>query len=61
VATRWTTPGTHSGKTLGISPTGKTVTLAGMSVERLKDGKVIEHSEFPDLKVFAEQIEAEVA
>jgi len=61
IATRWTVTGTHRGKTLGVEPTGKTVTLSGMSVERLKDGKVIEHWEFPDLKGFAEQIEADVA
>jgi steroid delta-isomerase-like uncharacterized protein len=61
VATRWTIRGTHEGKTLGVQPTGKKVTLEGMSVERLKDGKVIEHWEFPDLKGFAEQIEADVA
>jgi predicted ester cyclase len=61
VATRWTIHGTHEGKTLGIAPTGRKVTLSGMSVERLKDGKVIEHWEFPDLKGFAEQIEADVA
>ena len=61
VATRWTIRGTHEGKTLGIPPTGKKVMLQGMSVERLKDGKVIEHWEFPDLKGFAQQIEADVA
>ncbi|HJP66279.1 MAG TPA: ester cyclase [Actinomycetota bacterium] len=61
VATRWTIRGTHAGKTLGIEPTGRRVTLSGMSVERLKDGKVIEHWEFPDLKGFAAQIEADVA
>jgi predicted ester cyclase len=61
VATRWTIRGTHRGKTLGIEPTGKRVSLAGMSVERLKGGKVIEHWEFPDLKGFAHQIEAGVA
>jgi steroid delta-isomerase-like uncharacterized protein len=61
VATRWTISGTHEGKTMGIPPTGKAVTLQGMSVERLRGGKVIEHWEFPDLKGFAEQIEADVA
>ncbi len=61
LATRWVIAGTHAGKTLGIAPTGKPVRLAGMSVERLKDGKVIEHWEFPDLKGFVEQIETDVA
>ncbi|MFN2590114.1 MAG: ester cyclase [Actinomycetota bacterium] len=61
IATRWTIRGTHRGKTLGVPPTGKKVMLSGMSVERLKDGKVIEHWEFPDLRGFAEQIEADVA
>lgn len=61
LATRWVIAGTHEGKTLGIAPTGKAVRLAGMSVERVKDGRVVEHWEFPDLKGFVEQIETGVA
>jgi predicted ester cyclase len=61
LATRWVIAGTHQGQAVGIAPTGRPVRLAGMSVERLKDGKVIEHWEFPDLKGFVEQINAGVA
>lgn len=61
VATTWTIEGTHTGKTLGISPTGKRVVLRGISVERLSEGKVIDHWEFPDLRGFAQQIDADVA
>jgi steroid delta-isomerase-like uncharacterized protein len=42
VATRWTGHGTHDGELLGISPTRKQVTVSGITVSRLKNGKVVE-------------------
>jgi steroid delta-isomerase-like uncharacterized protein len=42
VATRWTGRGTHRGGLLGIPPTGKEVTVSGITISRLKDGKVVE-------------------
>jgi len=43
VALRWTWQGTHSGGDyLGIPPTGKRVTMSGMTFFRMKDGKIVE-------------------
>ncbi len=42
VATRWTARGTHSGEIAGISPTGKEVTVAGMTFSRLEGGLIVE-------------------
>lgn len=42
VATRWTGTGTHNGELAGITPTGKPVTLPGMEIVRIANGKLIE-------------------
>lgn len=42
VATRWTGRGTHGGEVAGIAPTGKDVTVAGVTISRIIDGKVVE-------------------
>jgi predicted ester cyclase len=42
VATRWTARGTHQGEIAGISPTGKEVTVTGLTFSRFEGGKVIE-------------------
>jgi steroid delta-isomerase-like uncharacterized protein len=42
VVTRWTGQGTHEGELMGISPTGKQVTVTGIEVDRVVDGKMQE-------------------
>jgi steroid delta-isomerase-like uncharacterized protein len=42
VATRWTARGTHSGEISGIAPTGKDVTVTGVTISRFAGGKVVE-------------------
>jgi len=42
VATRWTGRGTHMGEIAGISPTGKEVTVSGLTLSRLENGMVVE-------------------
>jgi len=42
VASRWTFRGTHRGEFTGIAPTGKQVTLWGMSIDRIVGGKIVE-------------------
>jgi steroid delta-isomerase-like uncharacterized protein len=42
VATRWTGRGIHEGELMGIQPTGKETTVTGITISRLKDGKVAE-------------------
>lgn len=43
VATRFTVGGTHQGPFLGIPATGKSVTLTGMALLVLRDGKITEN------------------
>jgi steroid delta-isomerase-like uncharacterized protein len=42
VASRWTGRGTQTGEVAGIAPTGKEVTVTGITISRLEDGKVVE-------------------
>jgi steroid delta-isomerase-like uncharacterized protein len=42
VATRWTARGTHQGELMGIAPTMKQVTVAGLSYTKFKNGKMVE-------------------
>ena len=43
VATSYKVTGTFQQEWLGIKPTGKIITYTGVNVDRLKDGKIIEH------------------
>lgn len=43
VATCITARGTHLGSWLGMKPTGKKLTFTGVNINRLKDGKIVEH------------------
>ncbi len=42
VVTRWTARGTHKGDLMGIAPTGKQVTITGISIDRIEGGKAAE-------------------
>lgn len=42
VMVRWTGRGTHQGELLGVPPTGKQVTVSGINVMRIEDGKIVE-------------------
>jgi steroid delta-isomerase-like uncharacterized protein len=42
VATRWTARGTHTAEIAGIAPTGKDVTVSGLTISRFAGGKVVE-------------------
>ncbi len=49
VVVRWTNRGTHEGDFLGMPPTGKSFTMAGIDIHRLRDGKLAEHWHVVDL------------
>lgn len=53
---RWSMTGTHQGTFLGVPPTGRTVTLTGVDVERLVNGKIVEHWPYWDRMSLAEQL-----
>lgn len=42
VIVRWTGHGTHQGALMGLEPSGKDVTLTGITIYRLEDGKIVE-------------------
>jgi steroid delta-isomerase-like uncharacterized protein len=42
VVTRWTARGTNSGSLMGMPPSGKPVTVTGITIERIANGKIAE-------------------
>ena len=42
VVTRWTASGTHKGVLMGVAPTGAKMTVTGVSIFCIADGKVVE-------------------
>ena len=49
VVVRWTSHGTHVGEFMGLPPTGRSYTIAGIDVHALRDGKLAEHWHVVDL------------
>ena len=43
VVAYWTNTGTHQGQFMGIPPSGRTVTMSGIDIHRLRDGRMAEH------------------
>ncbi|GAA3114386.1 steroid delta-isomerase-like uncharacterized protein [Kribbella aluminosa] len=42
VAERFTASGTHQAEVMGVPATGKTVTLPGINIFRVRDGRIVE-------------------
>lgn len=59
VVTRGTFTGTHRGEYLDIPPTGKQVTISVVHIDRLRDGKVIEHWGLSDALSMMQQFRGE--
>ncbi len=52
---RWTATGTHRAEVLGVAPTGRTVSLHGIDVVRVSDGRIVERwGEFDALGLLAQ-------
>ncbi len=52
VVSRWTARGTHHGELLGIAPTGNGVTIKGIDVLRVAEGRIVERwAQFNDLEM----------
>ena len=58
VVVRWRLLGTHLGDFLGKPPTGQAISLKGIAIYRLADGKLVERWVVYDLHGLIEQIEA---
>jgi steroid delta-isomerase-like uncharacterized protein len=48
IAWRWSVQGTHSGAFGGIAATGKRVKMRGVNLQRLEQGRVVEHFTLAD-------------
>jgi steroid delta-isomerase-like uncharacterized protein len=42
VTTRWTGRGNHQGELMGVAPTGNQVSVSGISISRISEGKIEE-------------------
>ena len=60
VVQRWKLRATFKGEILGLPPTGEVVEAAGISIFRIADGKIVEHSAFGDDLGFWRQLGAEL-
>ena len=58
VVLRFTFRGTHQGEFMGVAPTGKRVTMAGIDIFRIADGKIAELWNQEDVLVMMRQIGA---
>jgi steroid delta-isomerase-like uncharacterized protein len=58
VVTRWTVRGTHKGEIMGIAPTGKQVTMTGISIDRIEGGKIVEEWNEMDMLGMMQQLGA---
>jgi len=58
VVVRWVQQGTQSGSFMGIPPTGRQYTMAGIDVHRLRDGRMAEHWHVVDLFGLLQQLGA---
>ena len=58
VVTRWTGRGTHKGELMGVAPSGQQVTVMGILITRLADGKIVEEWENYDALGMMRQIGA---
>lgn len=56
VVVRWTNTGTHNGVFLGIPPTGNTVTVAGIDIHTVRNGRMAEHWHVIDQLAMMQQL-----
>jgi steroid delta-isomerase-like uncharacterized protein len=56
VVVRATAHGTHQGTFMGIAPTGRAVSMAGIDIFRIEDGKLVEHWGVGDLPSLLQQL-----
>ncbi|MGZ4138522.1 MAG: ester cyclase [Actinomycetota bacterium] len=56
VVVRWSQTGTHTGNFMGIPPTGKTFSIAGIDIHELREGRMAEHWHVVDLFALLQQL-----
>ncbi len=58
IVTQWTCTGTHQGEFQGIPPTGKRISITGLALVRIEDGKVVDERVYFDRLTMLEQLGA---
>jgi predicted ester cyclase len=58
VVLRWTDGGTHRGPFMGVAPTGKHVTITGIDIYRIVDGRIVDFWCSEDVLGLLEQLGA---
>ncbi|HKY53623.1 MAG TPA: ester cyclase [Anaerolineales bacterium] len=56
LVTRYTVHGTHNGELMGISPTGKQISIGGIAIDRFENGQSVEHWEIIDQMGLMQQL-----
>jgi predicted ester cyclase len=56
ISFQWEMKGTNSGPYLGRPATGNPIWIVGMNMERLENGKIVEHWSYPDKLSLMEQL-----
>jgi len=56
IVKRWTFNGTHTGEFSGVPATGKRITVMGVSIARIENGKIIEELDYMDDLGFLQQL-----
>jgi steroid delta-isomerase-like uncharacterized protein len=56
VVTRWTFRGTQTGELMGIPASGNRVSVGGVHIHRIADGKIVEIWAFPESLSFLQQL-----
>jgi steroid delta-isomerase-like uncharacterized protein len=58
VVTRWTFRGTQTGELMGMPASGNRVSVGGVHIHRIVDGKIVEIWAYPDALAFMQQLGA---
>jgi predicted ester cyclase len=58
VAVATTFTGTHEGELMAIAPTGRRVSVTGIDIVRVADGKIVEHRGLTDIVGLVRQLSA---
>ena len=61
ICVRWSCTAKHTGDGLGIPATGKTISVTGISILRVKDGKLVEGWQNWDMLGMMEQLQGHQA
>ena len=56
IAKHWNFKGKHTGNFFGIPPTGKTVDIDGVTLAKMKNGKIAQEQDFLDNMAFMQQL-----